>query len=115
MAIKEWTTIYPTGLDAYAQMPTLVNGADRARVSQIQSLRDAVMNIEQIIGSNSIEAGSIRFRVGELENIMPSSGSGVPATTPLVIGQIYVDTSGPDVYVSTGTSSSSDWLKIFDT
>jgi hypothetical protein len=44
-----------------------------------------------------------------------TSGSGVPATTPTALGQIYVDTAGPDIYMSTGTSSSADWSKIFDT
>lgn len=44
-----------------------------------------------------------------------TSGSGAPATTPAALGQIYIDTSGPDVYMSTGTSSSSDWSAIFTT
>lgn len=44
-----------------------------------------------------------------------TSGSGAPGTTPAALGQIYVDTDGPDIYMSTGTSSSADWTKIFDT
>lgn len=40
-----------------------------------------------------------------------TSGSGAPASTPLALGLIYIDTaaSPPDVYISTGTSSSADW------
>lgn len=66
--IKDWTTVYPTNIDSYAQMPTLVNIADKTRVSQVLSMRDAVIHIEQIVGSDLIESGSIRFRVGALED-----------------------------------------------
>jgi len=38
-----------------------------------------------------------------------SSGAVVPATTPLKVGDIYCDTVLGKVYISTGTSSSSDW------
>lgn len=41
------------------------------------------------------------------------SGATAPASTPTFIGQIYVDTTGPDVYIATGTSSSADWTLIF--
>lgn len=68
MAIKDWTTVYPANIDSYAQMPTLVNKVDKTRVSQILSIRDAVTHIEQIVGSDLIESGSIRFRVGALED-----------------------------------------------
>lgn len=38
-----------------------------------------------------------------------SSGAGAPGTTPTVVGQFYVDTSGKKFYVSMGTTNSSDW------
>lgn len=38
-----------------------------------------------------------------------SSGSGAPASTPTKIGNVYVDTTGTKVYISTGTTNSSDW------
>lgn len=37
------------------------------------------------------------------------SGAVAPATTPLKVGDIYVDTVLGKVYISAGTSSSSDW------
>jgi len=43
------------------------------------------------------------------------SGTGAPATTPSFLGQIYIDTAGPDVYMATGTSSAADWTLIFET
>lgn len=36
-------------------------------------------------------------------------GAGAPSSTPTSVGQMYVDTAAAKVYVSTGTSSSSDW------
>jgi hypothetical protein len=42
-----------------------------------------------------------------------SSGTGAPATTPIYIGQVYVDTDGPDIYMAAGTASSSDWVLIY--
>lgn len=38
-----------------------------------------------------------------------TSGSAAPNTTPSAVGLMYVDTVNKKVYVSTGTSSSSDW------
>lgn len=41
-----------------------------------------------------------------------SSGSGVPISTPTVIGALYVDTTNNKAYIAMGTSSSADWKKI---
>lgn len=38
-----------------------------------------------------------------------SSGSAPPATTPDKIGDFFVDTTGKQAYVATGTASSADW------
>lgn len=42
-----------------------------------------------------------------------TSGTGQPATTPVYIGQVYVDTDGPDIYMAVGTSSDTDWVAIY--
>ncbi len=42
-----------------------------------------------------------------------SSGTGVPATTPVFIGQVYVDSAGPDIYMAVGVSSAADWVLIY--
>ena len=44
-----------------------------------------------------------------------SSGAGAPATTPVYIGQVYVDTAGPDIYMAAGTASAADWKLIYET
>jgi hypothetical protein len=41
------------------------------------------------------------------------TGSTSPATTPNKIGDIYINTSIPTIYISTGISSSSDWKQVF--
>lgn len=38
-----------------------------------------------------------------------SSGTSAPGTTPTKVGDIFVDTNAGKVYISAGTSSSSDW------
>lgn len=38
------------------------------------------------------------------------SGTAAPSSTPVALGQIYVDTVNLKIYISAGTSSSADWL-----
>lgn len=38
------------------------------------------------------------------------SGTAAPSSTPVSLGQIYVDTVNLKIYISAGTSSSADWL-----
>lgn len=38
-----------------------------------------------------------------------SSGTSAPESTPGKVGDIYIDTTGKKIYVSTGTTTSSDW------
>lgn len=42
--------------------------------------------------------------------LVPDNGTAAPATTPLFIGQMYVDTNAKKFYVAMGTASSSDWI-----
>ena len=39
-------------------------------------------------------------------------GTAAPTTTPRKVGDIFVDTSTPNVYIAKGTSSSSDWKLV---
>ncbi|KKQ77867.1 MAG: hypothetical protein A3A96_00570 [Candidatus Zambryskibacteria bacterium RIFCSPLOWO2_01_FULL_39_39] len=81
-----------------------------------------------VIGHNAIGAGANKAVIGNSNvtdvyfgsssgnanlhaaNIcVVSSGSSAPSSTPAALGQMYIDTSATKVYISTGTSSSSDW------
>lgn len=44
----------------------------------------------------------------------PSIATGVeePATTPTKVGDIFVDTDTPTVYIATGTTASTDWTAL---
>lgn len=53
MAIKEWTTVYPIGIDGLSEMPTLINDEDDALVSQAVSLRDIVIQLEEYVGTET--------------------------------------------------------------
>ena len=65
MAQKDWTTNYPTQLDTDTEQPNLVNNEDVTRVSHVMSLRDAVQEIQSIIGSNNLESGSIKQKLSD--------------------------------------------------
>lgn len=40
------------------------------------------------------------------------TGTAAPATTPVKIGDMYIDTTNVKVYVATGTSASTDWTVL---
>lgn len=40
------------------------------------------------------------------------TGTAAPATTPLAVGDTFIDTSGAKMYVATGTASSADWTIV---
>ena len=53
MAIKEWTTHYPTSQDVLAtDQPDLVNAVDDTRVSQIHALRDKLDAVAVAVGTD---------------------------------------------------------------
>lgn len=39
-----------------------------------------------------------------------SSGAGLPGTTPTRVGELYINESTGEAYLSTGTTSSADWI-----
>lgn len=70
--------------------------AERAKLSALPSDADATVE------ANVSAAGAPII----------SSGAGAPSSTPGKVGDVYVDTSGEDLYIATGASSSSDWTKV---
>lgn len=44
----------------------------------------------------------------------PLSGTTAPDFAPAAPGVVYVNTEGPAIYISSGTSSASDWRLIWD-
>lgn len=68
----------------------------------------SIMGILDFSGvGTSNKTYSLPNQTGSIATI--TSGSGAPGTTPAGVGQIYADTSGAKIYMSTGTSSSADW------
>jgi hypothetical protein len=64
-----WTTQYPTNLDTETQLPDLEGGNDYVMVSQIHSLRDILQELEALVGSNNLEATSLRKKISVLETV----------------------------------------------
>ena len=56
---------------------------------------------------NNIGMGTHNNRTTEIPNI--SSGTAAPSTTPIKVGNIFVDTVNNKIYISDGTTSSGNW------
>jgi len=69
MAIKNWISVYPIGIDGLSEMPTIIDDEDDALVSQILSVRDVVIQLEEYVGTETPESGTLRGRVANLETI----------------------------------------------
>jgi len=65
--IKDWRSQYPDEKDTTSNMPDLKNLRDETRVSHVHSLRNAIIEVEEEIGSQHDEPGSLRKRVADLE------------------------------------------------
>jgi catechol 2,3-dioxygenase-like lactoylglutathione lyase family enzyme len=95
MTIKDWRSLYPTVLDNTTStgMPTLINNEDLTRVSQIHALRDSIIQIETLLGTDSRESGSIRYN---LQDNYIQLNVVSPPTSAAGRGSIYVRTQGAD-------------------
>lgn len=61
MAVKDYTTQYPGALDTATQMPTIVGGGvDDTRASQINTIKNLLIELQTQVGSDLLEAGSLR-------------------------------------------------------
>lgn len=121
MAIKEWTTLYPGDLDSTTQMPDLVDNEDVALASQWHALRDAMLALQQLMGSDGVETGSIRFRVDQLEDgysfvisVLSNAGGDLegsyPDPTVVKLQGLAVSSATPtDGYSLTWNAGSSQW------
>lgn len=80
MAVKEWTTNYPTsqdtGADGSDQQPDLVNGDDDTRVSQIHAVRKKAHAAALAVGdASSLPAGCLKARMTTAEGSISSQNS----------------------------------------
>jgi hypothetical protein len=74
MAVKEWTTNYPssqdTGTGGSDQQPDLVNTQDDTRVSQLHTMRNKLQSIAQKVGdNNNLPGGCLGARMTAVENL----------------------------------------------
>jgi hypothetical protein len=68
MALIEliWKTLFPTQIDTKTEMPDLEREKHLALPSHILSLRDSILVLEALVGSDLKEAGSLRESVSTL-------------------------------------------------
>ncbi len=105
-------------------------------VSKLMSLEDILQKTLRIDKPSEINAVSTKINVADSDLMLiedaadfnakkkctksqflvdvtqVTSGTTDPASTPGKLGQIYIDTATPAVWISKGIASSSDWIKI---
>lgn len=67
MAIKDFTNNWPASKNSKSNMPELSNDTDTVRASHVNKLVDAQIANEDILGDDTLPAGSLRKRVADLE------------------------------------------------
>ena len=69
---------------------------------------------DQITGGGSSDHGALTGLADDdhTQYTLISSGAGAPASTPSRVGEIYIDTTNDEAYVSTDTASSADWDQV---
>lgn len=89
----------------------LTAGSNQSGTDGVVKIEDPTSGIFAKFNTSSLASSDKTFTFPNQTGVIATitSGSGAPGSTPAAVGQIYVDTSGAKVYISTGTSSSSDW------
>ena len=95
MAIKDWSTVYPSALDTNTVQPTVLNDDDVTRASQINTIRDVGQELQSQVGSDALESGSLRKRVTDNESDI--------STLQTDVGNIQTDLSTATKYVHRGS------------
>ena len=104
MAAKKLPTTHP--ILPLRRPQDLEDGTpEKALFNLIQNIQEQLNRFRDLVVETSNDhANLLDERV--------SSGSGAPGTTPTKIGLLFIDTTTPNVYISTGTSSSADWKLV---
>ena len=63
-------------------------------------------------GTNTSFCGMVFPITGAVMRYFPITGEAAPTTTPLYIGQEYVDTTNKKVYKAVATGASTDWIAL---
>ena len=97
-----WSNNYPSSLTTTTEMPTVADGVDPIDATQFNSLRDLAIAIENEVGSDVIEAGSIRDKLAVIE-------SSIAGARPFEVGDLYLSTTNP-----TGVTATPEVVYQFD-
>lgn len=74
MAVKEWSSNFPADLDTTSNMETITEG-DQGRPSQINAARDAVISLQNEVGSDNLEEGTLRKNVSNILGVLDGYAS----------------------------------------
>src|SRR3990172_1706299 len=110
-------TIYPLGIDGYAQLPLVYDLISPVRADDVNRLRNAIVGVETELGINpSSTYGTVRARLDALESGIGGGGDGYQLIAPGdLITHDGVDNTripvGDDGYVLIADSTQSTGLR----
>lgn len=80
-----------------------------AQAGRDQNFVPTLLGVSNVDGTTPVDIWADPTTHRLLVDTVAFTGTAAPNTTPTAVGQIYVDTNAGKVYISVGTSSSSDW------
>lgn len=90
-------TIYPLGVDGFAQLPVIIDGVSPIRAEDVNRLRDAIIAVERELGVNpSGTYATVKARLDALASLidlLPNTGGG--ASTSLLLDFLSVGLEQP--------------------
>ena len=89
--------------DEVAASDTVAGVVELATIAEVDTGTDAT----RAVTPDALEGSALQAKADQSPNV--SSGAGAPSSTPTAVGDIYVDTTGDNVYSAAGTASSADW------
>lgn len=118
------TTQYSQGYpDMIASLPSKIEEEDDVIASALNSLNERISGIENLItnGFGKLIVQELHVNRSFIACLVDVGGSDnafilvrtiAPAIVPSFIGQIYVDTTGGNIYIAKGVSSVADFVKV---
>lgn len=81
-------------------------------LQQLQTERRIPIAEDMFIPNLSGDLSHGRVSGSKINALLALSGNGAPGFTPGAVGALYIDTLNGTLYISMGTSSSSDWKGV---
>ena len=118
------TATSPNMISGVVSVGNVICGAKTTMVEGLQfisvgSLSGTALIYRKASNINNVPSGEIsstdvQSAINELDTEKPTLTSGIvaPTSTPIKVGDIYIDTVAKKIYCATGIASSADWTAL---